>query len=53
MVMEHSCKLFFFRKRSFEDRPFGDHPQWDERTQSWVASEATNPFDMLLDDGAW
>jgi SAM-dependent methyltransferase len=38
LVMDRGNQLFFFRKRSFEQTPFGLTP---------------NPFDMLLNDGDW
>lgn len=52
LVLDRAGALFFFSKRREEDRPFGEHPEWDSQ-RGWTASERTNPFDMLLDDGDW
>jgi ubiquinone/menaquinone biosynthesis C-methylase UbiE len=53
LVMEHNNTIFFFRKRPFEDRPFGEHPEWNEKTKKWVITKNTNPFDMLLNVSGW
>jgi SAM-dependent methyltransferase len=53
LVMEREDTIFFFRKRLFEDRPFGNHPIRDEKSGSWVVREDTNPFDILLNDKEW
>jgi ubiquinone/menaquinone biosynthesis C-methylase UbiE len=53
LVMERNNTIFFFRKRPFEDRPFGEHPEWDEKTKKWVINKNTNPFDMLLNISGW
>jgi SAM-dependent methyltransferase len=52
LVIDGHQTLFFFRKKDEEDRPFGEHPCWDERS-GWYADESTNPFDIALDDGEW
>ena len=39
LLMERGNKLLFFKKRSFEDRPFGE--------------SRMNPFEMLLNEGDW
>jgi SAM-dependent methyltransferase len=51
MVMERGNKLFFFRKRPFEDRPFGELPKCNERSGAYIVEGGTNPFDLLLNDG--
>lgn len=53
LVINRGSKLCFFRKRADEDRPFGETPTWNERTQTFEISDRTNPFDMLLNDGGW
>ena len=53
LVMERNNKILFFKKRSFEDRPFGDHPQWNKKEKTWEIDDRTNPFDILLNDGSW
>lgn len=53
LIMEREEKLFFFKKRPFEDRPFGEHPQFDKEQETYLIKENTNPFDMLLNDGGW
>lgn len=53
LVMDRGNTLMFFRKRPFEDRPFGEHPRWDEGKRNWVAERETNPFEILLNDGNW
>lgn len=30
LIMKHNNTIFFFKKRPFEDRPFGEHPKWDK-----------------------
>jgi SAM-dependent methyltransferase len=52
LVLDRADTLFFFSKRAEEDRPFGQHPEFDPE-KGWVATAATNPFDMLLDDEDW
>lgn len=53
LVMERGNTILFFKKRSFEDRPFGEHPKWDENKKRWTITNNTNPFDILLNDGNW
>jgi SAM-dependent methyltransferase len=53
LVMDRGNQLFFFRKRSFEQTPFGLPPKFDNKKNTWVVDEKTNPFDMLLNDGDW
>jgi len=53
MLMDRGNKLLFFRKRPFEDRPFGESPQWNGEKSKWEITEKTNPFDMLLNDSDW
>ena len=53
MILERNNSIFFFRKRPFEDRPFGEHPAWDAKRKRWIAENNTNPFDILLNDGGW
>ncbi len=53
MVMQREDMLLFFKKRAFEDRPFGEHPRWDEDHKKWVLEEQTNPFEILLNDENW
>ena len=53
LVMERDNTIFFFKKRLFEDRPFGNHPIRDERSGSWLVGKDTNPFDILLNDQGW
>jgi SAM-dependent methyltransferase len=53
LVMGRERLILFFRKRPFEDRPFGEHPRWDERARRWRADQDTNPFDMLLNESGW
>lgn len=53
LVMERGNTIFFFKKRPFEDRPFGEHPKWDENKKRWIVTNNTNPFDILLNDGNW
>jgi SAM-dependent methyltransferase len=52
-VMDRNNTIFFFRKRPFEDRPFGNHPRWDNNKNQWILENDTNPFDILLNDGNW
>lgn len=51
MVMDRGNKLFFFKKRPFEDRPFGELPGSKEKNGAYIVGKGTNPFDLLLDDG--
>jgi hypothetical protein len=53
LITEHNNTIFFFKKRAFEDRPFGEHPKWDEERKSWKVTEDTNPFDILLNASNW
>ena len=53
LVMDRNNLLLFFRKRTFEDRAFGEHPLWDDKRRKWAAEKETNPFDILLNDGGW
>lgn len=53
LVMERNNTIFFFRKRPSEDRPFGEHPEWDYAREKWIVEKDTNPFDILLNDGGW
>ena len=53
LVMDRGNSLFFFRKRPFEQTPFGLPPKFDKSKNTWVINEHTNPFDMLLNDGQW
>ncbi len=53
LVMERDNTIFFFKKRPFEDRPFGEHPEWNKKTKKWVINKNTNPFDMLLNESGW
>ncbi len=53
LVMDRGDAIFFFRKRPFEDRPFGDHPEWDAAAGRWRVTPETNIFDILLNDGGW
>lgn len=53
LVMDRKDTLLFFRKRPFEDRPFGHHPEMNPQSKTWEATEKTNPFDILLNDGGW
>lgn len=51
LVLPRGGKLFFIRKMPTEDRPFGEHPLMNN--SRFIATKATNPFDMLLNDGNW
>ena len=53
LVMERGNNIFFFKKRPFEDRPFGAHPEWDKKRKKWIIGKNTNPFDMLLNTSGW
>ena len=53
LIMERNGQLFFFRKRPFEQTPFGLPPKFDKVKNEWIITEETNPFDMLLNDGDW
>ena len=53
LVMDRNNSIFFFRKRPFEDRPFGEHPKWDEARKKWIIENNTNPFDILLNYDNW
>jgi SAM-dependent methyltransferase len=53
LVMERGNTLLFFKKRPFEDRPFGDHPPWNTKAKTWMVNDQSNPFDILLNDGGW
>jgi SAM-dependent methyltransferase len=52
LIIERNNTLFFFSKRLEEDRPFGEHPEYDLE-KGWVATEKTNPFDIAFNDGEW
>lgn len=52
LVIDGEDTIFFFKKRAEEDRPFGEHPKYDEY-KGWYANENTNPFDIALNDGNW
>jgi SAM-dependent methyltransferase len=45
LVMQRNNTIFFFKKRKFEDRPFGEHPKWDENKKKWTVEENTNSFE--------
>jgi ubiquinone/menaquinone biosynthesis C-methylase UbiE len=53
LVMDRGTCLFFFRKRPFEQTPFGLTPRFNKDNNQWVINENSNPFDMLLNDGDW
>lgn len=53
LVMERDNTIIFFKKRPFEDRPFGEHPAWNKKKKKWVINKKTNPFDMLLNESGW
>ncbi|MBI4309265.1 MAG: class I SAM-dependent methyltransferase [Candidatus Omnitrophica bacterium] len=53
LIMERGNRLLFFRKRDFEQTPFGLPPKFDKNKNSWVMDDNTNPFDMLLNDEGW
>ena len=53
LVMERNNTILFFRKRLYEDRPFGDHPKWNKKKKKWMVEKNTNPFDILLNDTGW
>jgi len=53
LIIEYNNTIFFFKKRAFEDRPFGQHPEWDKQSKRWKATEDTNPFDILLNESNW
>jgi hypothetical protein len=53
LVMDRGNKILFFKKRPFEDRPFGDHPPWNNKCKTWEVDDRSNPFDILLNDGGW
>lgn len=52
LVMNRGDTIFFFKKREFEDRPFGEHPEW-QNGKGWIVTDQTNPFDILLNEGNW
>ena len=52
LVTDRDGKIIFLSKRIEEDRPFGQHPKF-EQNQGWYADSETNPFDILLNDGDW
>ena len=52
LVIDGDDSILFFAKRPEEDRPFGEHPRWDEN-KGWIADSDTNPFDIALNDGEW
>jgi SAM-dependent methyltransferase len=51
MVMERNNEILFFKKRDFENKPFGEHPL--KQNNTWIHNDKTNPFDILLNDGGW
>lgn len=51
MVFARQNTLFFIKKISHENRPFGVHPI--KNNNKWRAVSETNPFDILLNDGNW
>jgi len=53
LIMDRGNRLIFFRKRSFEQTPFGLPPKFDKAKNTWVMDQGTNPFDMLLNDEEW
>jgi len=53
LIMDRGKCLYFFRKRKFEQTPFGLPPKFDKAKNTWVMDQKTNPFDMLLNDGEW
>lgn len=53
LIMQRAGRLYFFRKRPYEQTPFGEPPKFDPRRKKFVMNEQTNPFDMLLNDGDW
>lgn len=53
LVMDRDNTLFFFRKRHFENLPFGLTPKLAQDGKTWVMDKDTNPFDMLLNDEEW
>jgi len=53
LVMDRTEGLFFFRKRIFEQTPFGLSPKFSHAKNRWEIDGQTNPFDMLLNDGNW
>ncbi len=52
LVLQRRNTLIFIRKLVEEDRPFGEHPE-PESSGGWRATASTNPFELLLNDGAW
>lgn len=53
LIVDRKNQLFFFKKRPHEDRPFGEHPVWNESKKTWEISGRTNPFDIILNEGGW
>ncbi len=53
LVMDRKDTLYFFRKRDFENIPFGNQPIRAEDNKTWIYNDQTNPFDMLLNDENW
>ena len=53
LVMDRGNTIFFFRKRSFEYSPFGEHPKWSKTRRKWLVDKKTNPFDILLNLTNW
>ena len=53
LVMDRDNTLFFFRKRPFENLPFGLMPKRSKDGETWMMDQDTNPFDMLLNDEEW
>ena len=53
LVMDRDNTIFFFRKRAFENLPFGLTPKLSQDGKTWSMDKDTNPFDMLLNDEEW
>jgi SAM-dependent methyltransferase len=51
LVFSSGNTILFVQKKQVEDCPFGEHPVLEG--SKWKATEKTNPFDMLLNDGNW
>ena len=53
LVMDRDKTIYFFRKRPFENIPFGTQPARSRDGKTWRLDQDTNPFDMLLNDENW
>jgi len=53
LIMDREKTLYFFRKRPFENLPFGSAPRLGKDAKTWMLEKDTNPFDMLLNDEGW